>query len=377
MAHIHIALIGGQSYPVYLGILELQPDGILLIHSSQSKEEAKRIQQEVSVKTHLLEFAPVDIQRIYSQLEKNFPKLSSDDIYTVNITGGTKLWSIAFYEYFKGHPNAKLIYIDQNNYVCDLVSLEKHQSTVSFDTDSVFRLNGTKAESYSLYQDYTEADKNCVDRIKKLRRHSYEGFKAFSIPNKIWENELKQKKNGCWHLEDGSQIEWDKGTKTIKIFLKNRKSEILSDTLTSPHLFSLFFHTGWFEYEVASLLSTWQYAKEIRMNVKFPYNAEQNPKNEIDLVVNTGNRLLFVECKTQINNITDIDKFRTAVKNYGGMACKALFVTDATMKDTAAEKCEDSGILSFSIQDCNRSFFTVQELLHLKLEQGLFAINKK
>ena len=123
MAHIHIALIGGQSYPVYLGILERQPDGILLIHSSQSKKEAERIQQEVSVKTHLLEFDPVDIQRIYSQLEKNFPKLSSDDIYTVNITGGTKLWSIAFYEYFKGYPNAKLIYIDQNNYVCDLVSL--------------------------------------------------------------------------------------------------------------------------------------------------------------------------------------------------------------------------------------------------------------
>ena len=77
----------------------------------------------------------------------------------------------------------------------------------------------------------------------------------------------------------------------------------LNDTLTSQHIFNLFFHTGWFEYEVASLLSTWQYAKEIRMNVKFPYNAERNPKNEIDLIVNTGNRLLFVECKTQINDL--------------------------------------------------------------------------
>ena len=79
----------------------------------------------------------------------------------------------------------------------------------------------------------------------------------------------------------------------------------------------------------------------------------------------------------QISDITDIDKFRTAVKNYGGMACKALFVTYAPMKKTAAEKCEDSGILSFSIRDCNQSFFSIQEMLHLKLEQELFAINKK
>ena len=47
------------------------------------------------------------------------------------------------------------------------------------------------------------------------------------------------------------------------------------------------------------------------------------------------------------------------------------------MKETAAEKCEDSGISSFSIQDCNQSFFSIQEMLHLKLEQELFAINKK
>lgn len=377
MAHIHISLIGGQSYPVYLGIADLNPDGIILIHSSQSREEAERIQQEIDVPTHLLEFDPVDIQSIYHQLEKNFTRLSSDDIYTVNITGGTKLWSIAFYEYFKRYSNAKLIYIDQNNCVCNLVTLEKYQSVVSFDTDSVLRLNGTKAESYLLYQDYTETDKNCINRIKKLRRHSYEKFNAFSIPNKKWENELKQKKSGSWSLEDGSQIEWDKETTTIKILLINNKSEKLNDTLTSRHIFNLFFHTGWFEYEVASLLSTWQYAKEIRMNVNFPYNAERNPKNEIDLIVNTGNRLLFVECKTQISDITDIDKFRTAVKNYGGMACKALFVTDAPMKKTAAEKCEDSGILSFSIQDCSQSFFSIQEMLHLKLEQELFAINKK
>ncbi|WP_276964799.1 hypothetical protein [Bacteroides graminisolvens] len=85
---------------------------------------------------------------------------------------------------------------------------------------------------------------------------------------------------------------------------------------------------------------------------------------------------MFIECKTQITNITDIDKFSTAVRNYGGMGCKALFITDAKMKDTAAEKCADSGILSFSMSDCKGSF-SPSVMLFATLEQELFSINKK
>lgn len=138
---------------------------------------------------------------------------------------------------------------------------------------------------------------------------------------------------------------------------------------------NLVFFSGWFEYKVAEMLSHWKFAKEIILNVKFPY---QNalPKNEIDVIVNTGNRLLFVECKTQIKDITDIDKFRTAVKNYGGMGCKALFITEATMKDTAAEKCKDSDILCFSLHDCG-NLIDSQKALFMKLETELFEINKK
>lgn len=376
MAHYHITLIGGQSYPVCLGILDQKPDGVVLVHSCQSKEEAERIKKEIKVPTQLIEFEPVNVGEIYNQLRRNFPILSADDVYTVNITGGTKLWSIAFYDYFKRYPNSKLIYIDQNNCVCNLVSFEIYQSTVALDTDLVFRLNGTRTESYLLFEEYTDEDKICLEKMKKLRKHSFKGFNTFSMPkDKGWKNDLEQKKNACWNWEE-NHISWDKDSKTIELSLKYRGKE-KREILESPHVFELFFNTGWFEYDVACILSKWEYAKEIRMNVKFPYLAERNPKNEIDLIVNTGNRLLFVECKTQINDITDIDKFRTAVKNYGGMACKALFITDAPMKKTAEEKCRDSGIISFSIEDCKNGLLTVSKALNLKLGQELLAINKK
>jgi len=118
------------------------------------------------------------------------------------------------------------------------------------------------------------------------------------------------------------------------------------------------------------------------MNVKFPY-VEGNPKNEIDIIVNTGNRLMFVECKTQIHTLTDLDKFSKAVRNYGGTGCHALFVTYGPMTSEAAEKCRDNGIIPFSFKDTltashdddRRGIIT--RALHQLLDERLFTINKK
>ena len=118
--------------------------------------------------------------------------------------------------------------------------------------------------------------------------------------------------------------------------------------LTSPHAFDLVTSSGWFEYEVAAMFKSWPKCKEIWMNVKFPYK-NNNPKNEIDVIVNTGVKLLFIECKTQIFDNTDIDKFASAVKNYGGMGTKSLFITMGPMSEQAVEKCSTNGVMSYSM----------------------------
>ena len=127
------------------------------------------------------------------------------------------------------------------------------------------------------------------------------------------------------------------------------------------------------------MISHWRHAKDVRLNCKFPpkdTKSVQFPKNEIDIIVNTGTKILFVECKTRIFNSTDIDKFRTAVKNYGGLGSKALFVTDNVMDDLQKEKCQESDIIRFSLQDSTIGDNKEQELFKL-LEKELFNINTK
>ena len=150
--NIHIALIGGQAYPAYLGIADQQPDEVILVHSNSTKNEAERIQLELlDGNIRLMEFDPVNIDRIFRQTRNLLSKVDAEHIYTINITSGTKLWTIAFYECFKNVANAKLIYIDQNNRIYDLSTMDSLLSTVQLNMDLLFRLNGTTVKSCLLY----------------------------------------------------------------------------------------------------------------------------------------------------------------------------------------------------------------------------------
>ena len=85
------------------------------------------------------------------------------------------------------------------------------------------------------------------------------------------------------------------------------------------------------------------------MNCVFPLKPGFS-KNEVDIIVNTEIKPVFVECKTSVYDSTDVDKFATVVSNYGGAACKALFVTELPMHDLASTKCKESGIATFSLK---------------------------
>ena len=164
--------------------------------------------------------------------------------------------------------------------------------------------------------------------------------------------------------------EWNDNEHRVEVCLYNKKGMNYSDILESPHAVQLFFFCHWFELKVAKVLSQWEHAKQIWLNVEFPYR-NNNPKNEIDIVVNTGKRLLFVECKTQIKDKTNIDKFSKAVKNYSGMASKALFVSYAPLEDITKEKCEQNDVMCFDLSSNKKS-----ELFKM-LEQSLNELNKK
>ena len=363
---VHITLVGGQPAPVYNGIMATRPEKIVYIYSNGSRVSAERISKEVKIASERRRMDPVDLNDIEKKVIRCAQDFKDDEV-SVNISSGTKPWAFYFAKIFGQLPNATLFYVDQNNTLWNLT--DKSSRKVDFDMDAQFRLLGKRLTVFRRFDDFDEKDVLCVDKIELLRKHSVSEF-----------NELvfyfnKHKNATHYSTSNGSELLWTKDTKTFRCCIRNKKGKEQSENLQSPHIRALLLNTGWFEYEVARILSQWKKTTDIRLNCKFP--ASNNaPKNEIDIIVNAGDKLLFVECKTQIHEITDIDKFSAAVKNYGGLSSKALFVTDAPMTDVAKEKCADNGILSFSLQDENLGL-KPEKALALLLDSELLNINTK
>lgn len=375
LQRIHIALVGGQPMPVYLGIEESNADLIVLIHSAQSKDKALDIAAHYGDATRLVEFDPVDISMILASVRGLLDEYAQDEVI-VNITGGTKPWSIAFLIESEKRSNVRLVYVDQNCVFYDYSALQektdvKFNPQLSLDMDTIMAYNGQIPESHHLLSEYTEEDRNVVEKIKRIRKRFFVDFNKLTF-----DFERKSQGRSSYTLKDYSSIEVNRKEPSVHFVFRNHETIVQDVVLRSPNVMRLVFNSGWFEYEVGYLASHWSHAKEVWMNSVYKTEDGRQAKNEIDVIVNTGVKLLMIECKTQIFQPTDIDKFHTAVKNYGGMGCKALFITESVMRRDAYEKCRDSNVISFSLNH----YPTLEEAgkaLYEKLDNEIININAR
>jgi len=374
MSKIHITLVGGQPAPVYHGIMATGPDKVVFIYSVSSRKALNALKNEIGIiayeEIELDVTSPIKIKSCAERLAEQYCK----DEITVNISSGLKSWSYWFGVVFEKYTNASVVYMDQNNVLWNYRTMQAG-SDFEFDMHALFRLYGNPLDYYTPYTDYTDDDFDAISKIEQIRRFNYDVFNSLVTDlKKKKRHQLKYKKKG-YFTEGISLVEWDKENSQVKLSIVGRKYGLKEEIIASPHAVDLVFNASWFELKVAKLLSGWNKAKEICMNCRFPFKPNFD-KNEVDIIVNTGIKNLFVECKTQIYDTTAIDKFRSVIIGYGGMGSKGLFVTDAPMEDMAKAKCEEHGILTFSLQEKHWDM-SMEKALYWLLDSELYNINTK
>lgn len=370
MKNVHITLVGGQPAPVYNAIKTINPDKVVYIYSVSSQKLLASLLSNIDIDHDEIELDAVDpivIQRCAQELAEKY----SEDTVTVNISSGTKAWSHFFSVEFGNRPNASIIYIDQNNQLWDYKGMSS--SKAHFDMLAHFRLYGNPIDgNFTPFEEYTPEDFHVVNVLRQCRKVNYRAF--YELTEKTPET---QEEHGI-HQVLNATLEWDRTNNCVDINISNRAGTYQkNETLNSPHAVDLTFNTAWFELYIANMLSRWGKSEKIILNCRFPYNKDID-KNEVDIIVNIGNKILFVECKTQINKSTDIDKFRSVIKTYGGMGSKGLFITDAMMSEVNIAKCKEHGIIPFSLQDPNRpKDKKPYEALYEILDSQLNSLNLK
>ena len=383
MAKVHIALVGGQAMPVYQGIEYYKPDKVLFIYSPQTKNQRdvlkkQIIKKKIIQKEGVIDSEPldaVDILEIEKQVQKYKEQFSRDEI-SINISSGTKAWSYLFSKEFESVPNATLIYIDQNNKIYDLKAKESY--SVNFDFMMQFKLNKNPLETYYPFENYTKEDFELIEEIQRIRNQNIDVFTNLTNLDNQNMSRVQNQRNGFISFK-ASSVSWDKNNNQCTFVIKNQ-NEDYRKTLSSPNIFRIIFNYSWFELKVAQIISKWEKAQNIYMNCEFNENANENSgnqrrktKNEIDIIVNAGNKALFVECKTNIKNITDIVKFSKAVENYGGKGSKSIFVSLNEFSHEAKEVIADcQNMLLFSFKENNNDDNKLIEYL----DAGIKTINK-
>lgn len=341
---IHITLVGGQPIPVYVGVtFDQKATQIVLVCSRDTSEEAERLKEQLAdrqVRTEVT--SPTDISEMTVLAQRLRSEFDGCQV-TLNLTSGTKLWALAFYQCFASDANCRIIYVDQTNQIVDIKTQEKFKGEI--DAKTRLKLYGAKFSSFRQLSYYTDSDYSAINRIKQIREPNYNKFPFASLTT------LQQgdRRDGLRTDDHGSSLVFSQQEQKATIRLGHR-----SYTLQSDHLSDILFNTAWFELMVAKDIKKNSNVRNIWLNCEF-LSAAGNPLNEIDIIVELPGRLLFVECKTMIHSITDLDKFRSAVRNFSGTSSKALFVTlDRPGRKTqglykmAMEKCKDNGIATYN-----------------------------
>ncbi len=349
MKKVHISLVGGQPVPVFIGIKDDgQANTVVLVCSHQSHAEADRIKDQFPKRSVILkECSPVDLDEIET-LVNHLDAEYADYERTVNLTSGTKLWSLSFFRVFNLRVHTHFIYVDQTNKITDILTKESHFGKI--DTLKRIELYGTSLTSFKVLDEYTQTDFDVMRDIAHFRKINKIDFAILtSIRNK---SELKI--DDTLKTDKGSQLEYSLDDKWARMSLKTKDGSVVNKEFQCEHLFDVLFNSGWFELMTAKELRQNKQIKNIWLNCEFAYS-EGSSKNEVDIIAEFGNRLLFVECKTMIRDNTDLDKFRSALRNFSGTSTTGLFVTydkpnekSRERYEQAMEKCKDNEILTFN-----------------------------
>ena len=302
MSHVHVCLVSDQTIPNILGIFHFNPDKLLFI-TTQDMEKKEKVSSILKTLNRLgrrydERYAKINIQEdsildCHRKIEK-WIKGKEDADFIVNLTCGTKIMSIAAYEYFKDY-SSKMIYIPipKNEFISPFPKKSPGRST-ALD----LRLN--------VVQYLTAYGLDIVNEAKLSGYHN-EASRRRELSNWLVKHYIKTKNLLVWlggnlrdHRDDKEYYlegQFSGATESeVELMEKlgfSRKGDNISIKLNRSTL--RYLTGGWLEEycfnEMAELKG--KGIDDVVLNLKL-----RKGENEFDVMFTKDNALYFVECKS-------------------------------------------------------------------------------
>lgn len=343
---VHITILGKEVLPVYYPIEVFSATEIYVIgteenHNGNVYANLENYCKSQGYKIHFVQVEAYNILSTMTECERIHSMFDKEDTeFLYNITGGTKIMALGAYR-IAINNNASIIYTNSKEYI-DLNTYETKPLSCHLSNESIFKLQGQELKSYTKWDNLKEHESIiCARKIRSFIIYHKNEYRELSdrfrqipiIPNSY------QTRSLSYSFIDGQlQIE-----KEGKIIL----------SVDSPNAKELLFRGRWWECLVAEAISNWSNGQyEIWHSIVFKTTNNTNvlqqynilDKNEVDILVNIGNTIVFVECKSGLLTQNEIFKMDYVKKTYGSDKSKSVLITFWPLSDDLMDKAIESRI---------------------------------
>jgi hypothetical protein len=354
-----IIFVGGQLLPVFVGIKEFSPDKIHFIVSEESKDKINLLKSFLTGKGFTENICnPFDFVSIKTTCEELLSKFEPTDEVQFNLTGGTKVMVLAAQALIQ-ESQGEGFYINPDNTVLNLPSYSLQEVTCEISVKEFLELSGHKIKSSKTIYDFSETDFRASAAIDLFSSTD----KTFLTVSKYFRKNFNDKnvsipKSGNETIDGKISFRWN--SKQIEIIKEGE--EIF--TASSDNIYNLFFYAAWWELNVAKAISAWTKPKELLLQCELPFKGDiKSSKSEIDVLINLGRKLIFVECKSGFVKQEDINKMKIIKDTYGGIISKSILVSRFLPAKNILEKCNELNIEVFYLYEDEILVHPLSELI--------------
>lgn len=358
MSKILINLIGKETIPNFKAYREFDPDILIQIYSGITKDAAQILEAMIdkeSTEVISIECDGWDFLDLISKLEERL-RLNPGDRLFVNLTGGTKMMALSVYEFVKSveeDSEVLFFYLDTKSKIHWFLEKDKITSFQKILTiNEIIQLQNQKIKSGINYLDSLKDFEKVLNVIRaELETKSSRWDKLLKIINKFF----RQNEEGshltfdtiCQTLNNKQNVfKLEKTAEGINIYY--RESVFLNFPIDEEKFIWFLINGGWFEILTAQKLVIKYPDFEILLNVIFHFKSnEKLIKNEVDILLCDGTKLLFYECKSGIVKSKDIDSIKIRKDLYGGLIGKSVLVSRYPLNPKSKhfyEKAKEYGI---------------------------------
>lgn len=342
-----IALTGKDISSVYQAIKEFGPDCVHLLYTIETEDVLAfmypLLPEVIRCYTYLVE--PYDAQSVVEVCRGIHREFQGEFAY--NLSEGTKLMAFAANS-VAIEKQANAFYLTQQGEVVFLSDFEKIPLRTRLSNEEIIQLSGNVISGYHDGKDLKEEDIQMSRQIKHfIERYRQEHTRIqryFSLYCGRHLDRLPSSHSFPDHLA-----------------FKQRDGGLLVTldeqvVLELPYADGchLYFEGRWWETLVAEKVRSWSEHKadapEVWQSVLFqPERGDSTKtKNEVDILLNDEQKLIFIECKSGQVVQGDIYKIDAVRETYGGDISQAVLASYYPVDDELLEKCKDLQIHVFA-----------------------------